>query len=457
MLKLINKNSSIKLLLNKRLIIPSQKTFNNNNINNNKKQSPNYILLNNNCTETLSKKFFQNSNNYNNNEQQQENSFYEFKEHLNIDPQKLKKLKIKLFLFFPILTICSLTIVLITYLLTFKEISLEFKKLLNSTLTTTNEIQLFILNYFKNTKIIFDDYKTQNYLEIFLNDFQRYPMMYGILLLNLGVFTAIKLKSSKSLLFFEKHFVLSVQNIFEKRYYTLLTSAFTHFGLLHFLFNIYGLYQTTPMVYENYGPLGYLAFYFGAAIFSSYCSLLVKLLFGIKRGSIGASGAVLGLLMSYLLIAEKQSSSQLKLSLIFLPRDWSFEPKQFLFYYFIGEILFNFITKFKMDTAGHLGGLLFGYLSLKLIEDSKVTTIDKKNNLIELRYRNSYYLGESNGFKREGKGISIGENYIYVGELKNSKRDGLGTFITLKKTSDGKAVDVGYVSGEWKDNQIIRK
>jgi len=100
---------------------------------------------------------------------------------------------------------------------------------------------------------------------------------------------------------FNKHFVCSLQNIREGRYYTLVTSSFTHFETWHLFANMVTLVSFGPSIVAYYGAANFLALYFGSAMACSGASLYFmrererKRVFRVVEQGIGASGAVLGM------------------------------------------------------------------------------------------------------------------------------------------------------------------
>lgn len=72
----------------------------------------------------------------------------------------------------------------------------------------------------------------------------------------------------------------------------LITSAFLHGGLLHFIFNMYALYIIGPQIESFYGKIKYIVIYIGSAIVGNLLSMLFM---SDATISIGASGAIFGL------------------------------------------------------------------------------------------------------------------------------------------------------------------
>lgn len=85
-------------------------------------------------------------------------------------------------------------------------------------------------------------------------------------------------------------------------YWQLFTSMFVHFDILHILFNMYGLYYFGRLNEVHFSVAQYLAIYFGAGLLGNVMSLY---LIPLDVPSGGASGAIFGLVGSYVAIEKK--------------------------------------------------------------------------------------------------------------------------------------------------------
>lgn len=132
--------------------------------------------------------------------------------------------------------------------------------------------------------------------------------------------------------------------IAQGQYFRLVSCMFLHGGIVHLGVNMYSLYAIGPMVERVYGRVKYLAIYFASGICSSMLSYIYS-----PSISIGASGAIFGLLGAVLVFAIKSKgktgSSFIRsiLSVIFVN-------------IFIGMTLPN------IDNFGHIGGLVGGMI-----------------------------------------------------------------------------------------------
>ncbi len=92
-------------------------------------------------------------------------------------------------------------------------------------------------------------------------------------------------------LFFQGHY-----------YWQLFTAMFVHFDILHLLFNMYGLYYFGRLNETHFTVPQFLAIYFGSGLLGNVVSLY---LIPPTIPSGGASGAVFGLVGSYVAIEKK--------------------------------------------------------------------------------------------------------------------------------------------------------
>jgi rhomboid protease GluP len=127
-------------------------------------------------------------------------------------------------------------------------------------------------------------------------------------------------------------------------YFRLVSAMFLHGGLMHLAVNMYSLYAIGPMVEKVYGKKKYIAIYFLAGICASIFSYSFS-----TSVSIGASGAIFGLLGAVLVFAIKSKG---KTGIGFI--------KSILSVIFINIIIG--ITLPNIDNFAHMGGLIGGMI-----------------------------------------------------------------------------------------------
>jgi membrane associated rhomboid family serine protease len=124
------------------------------------------------------------------------------------------------------------------------------------------------------------------------------------------------------------------------QYYRLLTAGFLHDGILHIAFNMWFLYIMGPMLENAVGRLNYAVVYFVSLLAGSFGALLFTPL----DPSVGASGALFGVLGALIVVAYYRRISiwQSGLALIL-----------------IINIVFS-LTVADISIGAHLGGLVGG-------------------------------------------------------------------------------------------------
>ena len=158
-----------------------------------------------------------------------------------------------------------------------------------------------------------------------------------------------------------------------------LTCMFLHDGtsIWHILFNMYTLYIFGPVVERMIGERKFLTFYLACGLGASATQILAELIFGPSfLVSVGASGAIYGLLVAYAMLFPES-----KLTLIFPPVTLS---AKWMVIVFAGiEVFFELIGSLSTFADGiahlaHLGGMLFGWLLIKYWK-SRGTLFDRKD------------------------------------------------------------------------------
>lgn len=86
----------------------------------------------------------------------------------------------------------------------------------------------------------------------------------------------------------------------------LLSYAFVHAGLTHLAFNMFGLYMFGSDLERVWGARRYLIYYLGCALAAAITQLFVAGLSGDYYPTVGASGALFGLLMAYALLFPRR-------------------------------------------------------------------------------------------------------------------------------------------------------
>ncbi len=137
----------------------------------------------------------------------------------------------------------------------------------------------------------------------------------------------------------------------------LLTSMFLHGGLMHLLGNMYFLWLFGDNVEDRFSWIGYLLFYLGAELAAN--ALHAAFNFGSTVPSVGASGAISGVMGAYMVFYP---SAKIKMFFICRVVDISavlFMGAWFGFQVFNG-LLYTNLGFSNIAWFAHVGGFLFG-------------------------------------------------------------------------------------------------
>lgn len=150
------------------------------------------------------------------------------------------------------------------------------------------------------------------------------------------------------------------------QYYRLLTGIFLHGSILHLFFNCYALYVIGSQIESYMGKTKFIIIY----LFSGIMGSLFSMTFGGATASIGASGAIFGLMGALLYFGYYYRiylGNVLKSQIIPL----------IIFNLFLGFVIQG------IDNFGHIGGLIGGLLITRSLGvKDKTTTFEKGNGWI---------------------------------------------------------------------------
>lgn len=175
---------------------------------------------------------------------------------------------------------------------------------------------------------------------------EKTPIVTRILVaLNIMIYFYMVLTGNSEL--FTARFALFGPYVQLGQYYRLFTAAFLHADIFHLLFNCYALYIIGSQVESYLGKFKYIVIYI-ISIFSS--SLLSMLFAGGNYFSVGASGAIFGLMGALLYFGyyyRVYLGNVLKSQIIPL---------------IVINLIIGFVAP-DIDNFGHIGGLIGGILA----------------------------------------------------------------------------------------------
>lgn len=148
--------------------------------------------------------------------------------------------------------------------------------------------------------------------------------------------------------FMAQNFLVSWDALVEGRYWTLLTSVFSHNMLFHFLINMFVLNSFGRVLEDTIGPKRFIIFYLVAGILSSFvhCAVSQYYLHQPSTAALGASGAVAGVVLLFSLLYPREKIYLL--GFIPLPAIW-------------GALAFIGLDIWGLIEQGHGGGLPIGH------------------------------------------------------------------------------------------------
>jgi membrane associated rhomboid family serine protease len=125
--------------------------------------------------------------------------------------------------------------------------------------------------------------------------------------------------------------------------YRIVTAGFLHSGLFHLLVNMYSLWILGTLLEPGVGRLRFLLIYFVSLLAGSFGALLVTP----DANTVGASGAIFGLMSSAVLVMRQRG----------------IDPMQSGLPLWIGiNLVFSFAVP-GISIGGHIGGLVGGALA----------------------------------------------------------------------------------------------
>ncbi len=135
----------------------------------------------------------------------------------------------------------------------------------------------------------------------------------------------------------------------------LVSYMFLHGGISHILWNMLALWMFGGSVEETWGTRRFLQYYFICGIGAGVCVVIANLLFGnIHQPTIGASGAIFGVLLAFAMLFPEA-----EILIMFL---FPVKAKYAVMIFGAVELVFAVQGGSTVSNFAHLGGLLVGYI-----------------------------------------------------------------------------------------------
>jgi membrane associated rhomboid family serine protease len=141
-------------------------------------------------------------------------------------------------------------------------------------------------------------------------DFNNTPISAIILITTVGISLWTMFGNR---ILFDKMILSPYRVIYEKKWYLVITSSFIHADMFHLMFNMLTFYFFAFKLESVLGPWRFLLIYFGCMILADVTTI-IKQKDNYGYGSLGASGAISGILFSSILFFPKAS-----LGIMFFP------------------------------------------------------------------------------------------------------------------------------------------
>jgi membrane associated rhomboid family serine protease len=168
----------------------------------------------------------------------------------------------------------------------------------------------------------------------------------------------------------------------------LVTYCFLHFGLLHYAFNMLGIWMFGSSFDDAWGRRRFYELFFfgvlGAGLFAIAVSYLSRGVLGSPNGfTIGASGGVYAILMAFGIVFGENE-------IILIPFPFRIKAKYFVAILVLFTAALSLQERGGISELAQMGGLLFGYVYVKKLAFRKRS---RSMPLAERYYalRNTYY------------------------------------------------------------------
>ncbi len=160
--------------------------------------------------------------------------------------------------------------------------------------------------------------------------------------------------------------MLSYEKVMEGEWYRIFSSMFLHADMSHLVGNMLILYYLGEIVERSLGHFKYLVLYLVSGVAASFASMAYSYLTQEYTASLGASGAIFGMVGALLWVAIRNRGHAEIMTV-----------GKVLF--MIGYTLYSGFRSTNVDNAAHVGGLLAGFVLAVLLYHTKR---DKKSHFL---------------------------------------------------------------------------
>jgi len=197
------------------------------------------------------------------------------------------------------------------------------------------------------------------------------PAVKALLLLNIGIWLLDLLAGWDPV----ELFALIPAELLPLRLYTLITYMFLHGSFWHIALNMFGLWMFGSALEFAWGSREFLRFYFVCGIGGGLVQALIS--WGSPIPVIGASGAIYGILLAYGMMYPEQE--------VYLYGIFAIRMKYLVAFLVVISLLMGLGGGGNTAHFAHLGGMLFGFLYLKL--DWRTSGVARKARQARARWQ----------------------------------------------------------------------
>lgn len=182
--------------------------------------------------------------------------------------------------------------------------------------------------------------------ESFKQYLTKFPITSLIIAINVIYFGLLHLfpgvNDSETIFKWGAYYLPAIQ---DGQYYRFITPIFMQIGISHFIFNLFSIFLFVSVLESLIGRSRFIVIYLGAGI----AGYLTTYLFSSSDLSLGASGAIMGVMGAFLYLSQKKSV---------LLDDAS---RKTIIPILVVNLVYTFIDP-QISITGHIGGLIVGYL-----------------------------------------------------------------------------------------------
>ncbi len=255
-----------------------------------------------------------------------------------------------------------------------------------------------------------------------------------LLIVNAGIFVLQHILDLFLSGAFERIFGLNhVGLLYEFKIWQLFTYMFLHGNLLHLIFNLLALWMFGGELEQRWGKKIFLQYYFfcgiGAGFFIAAMNYIVYTYYGYAPVTIGASGAIYGILLAY---GMTWPNREVLLYFLF-PIKIKYLVIAFGLMEFLGTIAGAAGTGGSVSHIGHLGGLISGFIFI--VFHRKKSRKDESDRSSKTGKLNQFLMQERLKRKQQEIDRRIQAKNIIDSLLEKIAKEGMSS-LTHKERSD---------------------